>query len=235
MRLTMHSTVGAPAVSMFCETHIFNVDSPNAALELRLPDNTAYFEAVKEIMVQYWNGTGDFVGLSDEEAAILASRKAAAARESVTEAGGRELAIDNYQKELGIYVAPPDDLPTSDDPFLPEWVVWIIVATLGGIICLTSLMTSVVWVIHTYRQKQKLKARQLRRWEELIDDAEASAVLLGCPMALISAEHFLECGQLLNYEELQDDGKIRVLDTLEKLKRFLHRLLLSSVACVREA
>ena len=48
------------------------------------PDNTAHFEAVEEIMVQYWNGTGDFVGLNDEEGAILVSRKAAAAMESVT-------------------------------------------------------------------------------------------------------------------------------------------------------
>ena len=98
-----------PAVSLFCEATIFNIDSPNAALELRLPDNTAYFTAVKEIMVQYWNGTGVYAGLSDEEGAILATANAAAAMESITEAGGRELAIENYKKELGLYVAPPEE------------------------------------------------------------------------------------------------------------------------------
>ena len=30
-----------------------------------------------------------------------------------------------------------------------------------------------VWIIWTHRQKEKLKARQLRSWEEMIDEAEA--------------------------------------------------------------
>ena len=81
----------------------FNTDSPNAALELRLPDNTAYFTAVKEIMVQYWNGTGVYTGLSVEDGAILATANCGCSHGSITAAGGRELAMENYKKELCLY------------------------------------------------------------------------------------------------------------------------------------
>ena len=60
-------------------------------------------------MVQYWNGAGVYAGLGVEDGAILATANAAAAMESITAAGGRELAIENYKKELGLFVAPPEE------------------------------------------------------------------------------------------------------------------------------
>ena len=60
-------------------------------------------------MVQYWNGTGVNAGLSVEDGAILATAYAAAAMESITAAGGRELAMENYKEELGLYAAPPEE------------------------------------------------------------------------------------------------------------------------------
>ena len=42
---------GAGCVHVLRPHSIFNADSPNAALELRLPDNTVYFTTVKVIVV----------------------------------------------------------------------------------------------------------------------------------------------------------------------------------------
>ena len=39
-------------------------------------------------------------------------------------------------------------------------------------------------------------------------------------MALVSAADFLSLGRLVIYEELRDDGKIRILDSLQKIRKF---------------
>ena len=64
-------------------------------------------------------------------------------------------------------------------------------------------------------------------------------MLLGCPMALVSAADFLSLGRLVIYEELRDDGKIRILglsaEDKEVPERLLHSVPLSPVARLGEA
>lgn len=208
-----------PAVTLYCNAMTQNIESANAALELRLPNNDEYFSAAKGPLVQYWNNTGEYADVSDEEGAILVTRAMKTAMQQVTDVGDLATAVANYQKELSVYVEP-EEQASSDHPLLPEWVLFGGLAFLGSLIVVIVVFAAVRWVYVTYRQKQQLKQRQQRAWEQLIDEAEVSASLLGCPMSLVSAENFLSAGRLVNLEDLRDLGKVRVLDTLEKVYRF---------------
>jgi len=59
-----------------------------------------------------------------------------------------------------------------------------------------------------------------------VDEAEHYAISLGCPMALISATHFLDFGCLTQFEAIRDAGKLRVLDTIEKIEDFRRSFIL---------
>ena len=77
----------------------------------------------------------------------------------------------------------------------------------------------------TVLQGQRLRAKQQAAWDEIVDDAEAYATSLCAPMALIRAADFLDFGHLVEFEVIREEGKLRFLDTLEKVYDFQKKFI----------
>jgi len=69
-------------------------------------------------------------------------------------------------------------------------------------------------------QRRILRARQLERWEESLDEAETMGATLRFPMSLVRATDFFLLGSLLPYETLRNSGRLKMLDTIQHLKTF---------------
>jgi len=96
---------------------------------------------------------------------------------------------------------------------------------LGFTACLASSFT-LFFLISTVRQRHRLRARQQETWESIVDEAENYAISLGCPMALVAAKDFLDLGCLTQFEAIRDAGKLRVLDTIEKIAEFQRNFII---------
>merc|ERR1712136_558096 len=96
---------------------------------------------------------------------------------------------------------------------------------LGFTACLASSFT-LFFLISTVRQRHRLRARQQETWESIVDEAENYAISLGCPMALVAAKDFLDLGCLTQFGAIRDAGKLRVLDTIEKIAEFQRNFII---------
>ena len=209
-----------PAVSMFSTVGSANAEHPNAALSLRLPNAPAYLDALSSVVTSYLLATEDYQDLTDEEGAIIAAAAAKVRMQAVTDAGDLDETIKNYQKELGIYVEPEDQVAVRKTfEVLPRWAVWT-VGTLGGILCLLLVTFSVVWLALTYLQRRRLQAKERNRMLHIIEDAESAMDRLCFPMAVIGAEDFIDLQGLVDYEILREAGKLRFLDSAAKIEKF---------------
>merc|ERR1719383_494542 len=86
-------------------------------------------------------------------------------------------------------------------------------------LCL-ALVVFACWLTATVRQRRELHAKQQEAWEGIVDEAAAYDSSLGCPMALVSAADFLDFRSFVHFESIRDQGKLRCLDTLEKVGDF---------------
>ena len=55
---------------------------------------------------------------------------------------------------------------------------------------------------------------------------QATHLLLVAPLYSSAPQTSLTCGRLVKYEHLREEGKLRVLDTVEKLKKFRQKFLI---------
>ena len=164
---------------------------------------------------------------------MVVSARLTTALQEVTDRGDREELIITYQKSLNIYEVEQTRSTETKGNVMPTWAVYTIAGMLGFTACLASSFT-LCWVILTVRQRHRLRARQRETWESIVDEAENYAISLGCPMALISATHFLDFGCLTQFEAIRDAGKLRVLDSIEKIADFQRNfiiVLVPPVAC----
>uniref|UniRef100_A0A7S1ATK8 Uncharacterized protein n=1 Tax=Noctiluca scintillans TaxID=2966 RepID=A0A7S1ATK8_NOCSC len=206
-----------PATAEYCQNEKDMMDHPNVAMDLRVPDNDEYFAAVSQVLTFYFLDNSSHE--SDEETTRNATQWMKLAMEAVTEEGDFQEAIDAYQKQLGVYIAPPDNSGGDDGSILTDFAVYVIVGTLGGLISLTLLVLFIGWVIRIYRQKQKFKRRQEKAWESQIDEAEINGTVLGCPMSVILATDFMALGRLVHFEVLRDTGRLKTLDSIQQVKK----------------
>ena len=93
---------------MVCATATSNMNHPNAYIGLRLPNAQEYWDVSKELLIEFWRGTGDFADLDSQVGARVFSARLTAALQEVTDRGDREALVVTYQKSLNIYVQRSD-------------------------------------------------------------------------------------------------------------------------------
>lgn len=214
-----------PGLSRYCTTSTGNMEHPNAAIGLRLPNALEYLAAVSEILQSYVLEVDEFADLDEGDSAVLASKRISAALEEVTDRGDRHALVVTYQKSLNIYVAETARGTARRGEVFPRWAIQAVLGMLSGSLCLT-LSVFLFWLTSTLRQRQRLRRKQQAAWEEIVEAAEIYSSTLGCPMALVSAADFFDLGCLVKYETLREEGKLRVLDTMEKVGKFQKKNLI---------
>ena len=213
-----------PGLSMYCASYAANLEHPNAFMGLRLPNALEYFAAISDILRLNRRGEGEFQDLDEDAAALLASRRLTAALEEVTDHRDSSELIVTYQKSLNIFDAESTQKELRRSEVLPTWAIHA-VGLLGGSLFL-ALLFFVLWLTSALRQRHKLHRKQQAAWQEIVEAAERYSTLLGCPVALVSAIHLFDLGCLVTYETLREEGKLRVLDTIEKVDKFKKRCLI---------
>ena len=214
-----------PAISMYCATFTMNMEHSNAAIGLRLPNSQEYFEAMKPILTSFLKDEDGFGDLDDDDGAIVASMRLTSALQQVTDRWDRDALIATYQKSLNIFVEKPTQRTARTSEVFPSWAVHAVVSMLGGSLCL-ALTVSACWLTSTLRQRQRLLAKQQEARKETVEAAASYSSSLGCPFVLVRATDFIDFGRLVKYEHLREEGKLRVLDTVEKLKKFRQKFLI---------
>ena len=214
-----------PAISMYCATLTMNMEHSNAAVGLRLPNSQEYFDAMSSILTSFLKDEDVFGDLDDDEGAIVASMRMTTALQEVTDRWDRDRLIATYQKSLNIFVEKPTQRTARTSEVFPSWAVHAVVGMLGGSLCL-AVTVSVCWLTSTLRQRQRLLAKQQEARKETIVAAVRYSSCLGCPFVLVRATDFIDLGCLVKYEHLREEGKLRVLDTVEKLKNFHQKFLI---------
>ena len=214
-----------PAISMYCATSTMNMEHSNAVIGLRLPNSQEYFEAMRPILTSFLKDEDGFGDLDDDDAAIVASMRLTTAIQEVTDRWDRDALIATYQKSLNIFVEKPTQRTARTSEVFPSWAVHAVVGMLGGWLCL-ALTVSVCWLTSTLRQRQRLLAKQQEARKETVEAAASYSSSLGCPFVLVRATDFIDFGRLVKYEHLREEGKLRVLDTVEKLKKFRQKFLI---------
>ena len=180
---------------------------------------------MSDILRIYRSGEAEFQDLDEDAAALLASRRLTAALEEVTDRGDRNELIVTYQKSLNIFDAEPTQKALRRTEVLPTWAIHAIVGLLSGSLFL-ALFIFVFWLTSTLRHRYKLHRKQQAAWQEIVEAAERYSTSLGCPMALVSAIDFFDLKCLVTYETLREEGRLRVLDTIEKVDKFKKRCLI---------
>ena len=214
-----------PALSMVLAAATSHMDHTNAYFGVRLPNAQDYYHSTLEILIPFWRGTGEYKDIGQDAGAVVVSARLTTALQEVTAREDREELIITYQKSLNIYVMEQTTSTETKGDVIPTWAVYTIAGMLGFTACLASSL-SLCWLILTVRQRHRLRTRQRATWESIVDEAENYAISLGCPMALISATHFLDFGCLTPFEAIRDAGKLRVLDTMEKIEDFQKSFIL---------
>ena len=92
---------------MYYATTTTNVEHPNAAIGLRLPNSLEYFDAMRRILTSYWKDDDGFEDLDDDDGAIVASMRITTALEQITDGWNRDALIVTYKKFLNIFVERP--------------------------------------------------------------------------------------------------------------------------------
>ena len=216
---------GDPAVSMVCATAVANMNHANAVIGWRLPNAHEYHDAMEDILIGYWRGTGEFEDLDQDVGAVVVSARLSTALQEVTERRDREALIVSYQKSLNIYAKDQTLRREGEGDIIPYWAVFTIAGMLGGTVCLACSFV-VYWLISTVLQRHRLHAQQRETWDSIVDAAENYAASLGCPMALVSATNFLDLGCITHFEAIRDADILRVLDTVEKVTEFKRKFVI---------
>ena len=214
-----------PAISMYCATTTTNMEHPNTAIGLRLPNSWEYADAMSRILTSFWKDVDGFEDLDDDEGAIVASMRITTALEQVTNGWNRDALIVTYQKSLNIFEEKPAHRTVSQSEVFPSWAAHATVGMLSGSLCL-AFDVCVYWLASTLLQRQKLGAKQKEVWKEMIDAASTYSSSLSCPLALVRATDFVDLGCLVKYEHLREEGKLWFLDTCEKLRKFRQTCLI---------
>ena len=207
------------SVSMVDATATSNVEHPNAFIGLRLPNAVNYLNEVRGVVTPYWRNEPEYQDLDQNASSVLVSALLAAQMEEVTDSGDRQALVVAYQKSLQIYQAEPIPNKAAQGDLFPSWAIYSIVGILSFPVC-SGCLFGLCWFISTVRKHQKHYLRQKEAWDSIVDQAENYTGSLGCPMALVSAAHFFDLGCLTKFETLRDEGKQRVLDTVEKVVSF---------------
>jgi len=137
----------------------------------------------------------------------------------VTDLGDLNVAIENYQKMLGIFVEPTDEVRERAVTEVPKWAVWTS-GILVGILCLIFAGLGLVRLTMTHLHRQQLRAKHEERMLCIVDEAKAAVSYLHFPMALVGAADFLELDHLVNYESLREAGNLVFLTSLAKIEKF---------------
>ena len=218
-----------PGLSAFCSTSTTNIEHPNAAIFPRLPTSSEISAAFLDILTDFWRNDGEFAALGEEAGAVAAAKSITTALQESIDRGDRQALIVLYQKSLNIYTEDPiERAPSRGEPF-PTWAVHAVVGMLSFTLCL-ALVVFACWLTATVRQRRDLHAKQQEAWEGIVDEAATYASSLGCPMALVSAADFLDFGSLVHFESIRDQGKLRCLDTLEKVGDFRKTFLIVNLS-----
>jgi hypothetical protein len=76
------------------------------------------------------------------------------------------------------------------------------------------------WRVKEIERRTLLEEERALRIQHTVEKAVQGAGKLMHPMVLISAEEFMQMGELTSYERLRNDGKLEFLDTEDDLARF---------------
>ena len=110
-----------------------------------------------------------------------------------------------YKKSLDIFVERPIQRTSSQSEVFPSWAVHATVGTLSGSLCLAFS----VCVVRNSKKRG-------RRW---LTPPQRTRVLSVGHLELVCATDFVDFGCLVKYEHLREEGKLQVLDTVEKLRK----------------
>ena len=218
-----------PGLSSYCATQAANIEHSNAYIGLRLPTSLEYLAAVKEILVVFLRDEGEFEDLDAQAGAVAASVSLTAALQDVTRRGDRNALISIYQRSLNIYVSKQAATTARRAEVFPPWAVYAVVGMLSIAACIFFFVFA-CWLTSTVRQRRRLRAKQQSAWEEILDGAEAYTTSLSCPMALVSTTDFLDLERLVKFEDLREQGRLRVLDTIDKVLEFRKKFLVMYVS-----
>ena len=180
-------------------------------------------------MAVFLRDEGEFEDLGEEAGAVAASVSLTAALQDVTRRGDRNALIGIYQRSLNIYVSKQAETTARRGEVFPPWAVYAVVGMLSIAPC-NFFFVFACWLTSTVRQRRRLRAKQQSAWEEILDDAEAYTTSLGCPMGLVSTTDFLDLERLVKFEDLREQGRLRVLDTIDKVLEFKKKFLVMYVS-----
>ena len=218
-----------PGLSLYCATQTANTEHSNANVGLRLHTALEYFYVTREILTVFLRDEGEFEDLDDDAGAVAASVSITTALQDVTRRGDRNALIGIYQKSLNIHVSKQAETTARRGEVFPPWAVYAVVGMLSIAACIFFFVFA-CWLTSTVRQRRRLRAKQQSTWEEILDDAEAYSTSLGCPMALVSTMDFLDLERLVKFEDLREQGRLRVLDTIDKVLEFRKKFLVMYVS-----
>lgn len=208
---------GDPALSMLCATMTTHLEHPNVFPGIRLLNSAEYLHVTQDILSAFWYATGEYEGLDDEASSKVASERLSSAWEQVTSLRDRTTLIVSYQKSLNIYVVPSNSTSLVSVKVLPTWFLPVVIGISGGTAGI-AFFGCFCWLTAIIRHRRRLYAKQLRLWSSIVDDAEAYTASLAFPMAVVGVSNFLQLGCLVPFETLRNDGKLRFLDTFQKIR-----------------
>ena len=81
---------------MYLSNQVRNIESDNAALELRIRGPTEYFNVAAQELARYWRNTGAYAGVADADGARLAAATISGRWENITVARGRSEVRTEY-------------------------------------------------------------------------------------------------------------------------------------------